>query len=454
MRRPAYRSLSQTLLAAIEAGELKPGDQLPTHRDLAFRLGLSVQTVSRAYEELIRLDVIEGGVGRGTFVRTAPGMRGPSSPYHRIDSSDPIIDCSMLTPVLSDLHIERFQDTLRDMADGLPPETLFSFRPRKALWSHAMRGVEWLRYCGIRTQASLVIPTNGNSAAMTVALMTAASQGDLIMTEELCHHTLAALIRYLGMRHATVPSDEGGIDLAALDRFCAGRAVKALYILPSGLGPTGRVMPAERRRELGELARKHGFLIIENDACGPIDARRPAPVASFAPERSFYHTGFSKCLLPGLRLGYLVVPEAFEAAASSRNLAVQWMATPLMAEIASRWVDSGTALELLRWQRSALARRNAIAAKRLEEFDIRARPRGLHVWLPLSEGWTEDSFVTRARLQGVAVAPGSSFSMTENPAEKGLRICLGAPDEKALDHGLSVVARLAKSGGEPSFLTI
>jgi DNA-binding GntR family transcriptional regulator len=71
----AYRSLAQALMRAIDAGEVKAGDRLPTHRDLAYRLGLSVQTVSRAYEELTRLDIIAGEVGRGTFVRAGRWRR-------------------------------------------------------------------------------------------------------------------------------------------------------------------------------------------------------------------------------------------------------------------------------------------------------------------------------------------------------------------------------------------
>ena len=70
--RPAYRSLAERLLKAIEAGEVRSGDRLPPHRVLADQLGLSVQTVSRAYGDLMRRGVLAGQVGRGTFVRTVP----------------------------------------------------------------------------------------------------------------------------------------------------------------------------------------------------------------------------------------------------------------------------------------------------------------------------------------------------------------------------------------------
>ena len=62
MKRPVYLSLASVILRAIRAGELTGGDRLPTHRDLAFELGISVQTVSRAYDELIRVGTISGQV--------------------------------------------------------------------------------------------------------------------------------------------------------------------------------------------------------------------------------------------------------------------------------------------------------------------------------------------------------------------------------------------------------
>ncbi|WP_108261493.1 GntR family transcriptional regulator [Mangrovicoccus ximenensis] len=80
--RPAYRSLAQGIAAAIEAGRLRAGDRLPPHRDMAWRLGVSVQTVSRAYEELIRADLVSGEVGRGSFVKTA-STDVAAMPWHR-----------------------------------------------------------------------------------------------------------------------------------------------------------------------------------------------------------------------------------------------------------------------------------------------------------------------------------------------------------------------------------
>jgi DNA-binding transcriptional MocR family regulator len=130
------------------------------------------------------------------------------------------------------------------------------------------------------------------------------------------------------------------------------------------------------------------------------------------------------------------------------------MATPLIAEIASRWIADGTAAELLRWQRQQLARRNDLAQRLLAGIGHAATPHGLHVWLPLPEPWSEAAFVAHARHYCVAVAAGSSFAIGDQPRPLGIRVCLGAGSEAELEEGLTVLARLAGSGPEPALLAV
>lgn len=90
----------------------------------------------------------------------------------------------------------------------------------------------------------------------------------------------------------------------------------------------------------------------------------------------------------------------------------------------------------------------------LAGVDFRASQNGLHVWLPLPAPWTETEFVAHTRLNGVAVAPGSSFTLTDRPKPAAVRICIGAATEEALTRGLATVARLARSYPEPALLAI
>ncbi len=452
LRRPAYRSLADRLLQAIEAGELRSGDRLPPHRTLAGQLGLSVQTVSRAYNDLIGRGVLAGQVGRGTFVRSVPAET--RTPFIQDERDGGIVDLSILKPVCTDWHRELLSAALKALGGDLPTTVISSFRPSVALAGYREPAVRWLQFAGLDLEVERILITNGASSAMTIALMTAASPGDLVVTEALGHHTLKPLASYLGLRLQGIEIDGEGMLPEAFERACAGSPVKVLYMMPTGLSPTAVTAGLERRKRLIAIARRHGVLIVENDAWGPLQPERPPPLASLAPERCFYVTSFTKCLMPGLRLGYLATPETFESAASSRHLVTSWMATPLIAEIVSRWITDGTAQVMLEWQRRTLAARNALAAERLAGLSFTASPSGMHVWLDLPHAWSEEAFVAHARLQGVAVAPGSAFQLSAANHRPGVRVCLGVESPEALEKGLDVLARLARSQPEPALLAI
>jgi DNA-binding transcriptional MocR family regulator len=372
-------------------------------------------------------------------------------PYARLDEGQAVIDCSMLTPAVGPLHARLMAQALAGLAADLPPLALTSYRPRVALggFVEAMEG--WLRLCGVAAGPDRIVATNGATSAMTVALMTATSPGDLVVTETLGHHALTMLLRHLGVHTAGLPLDAEGIVPDAFDRACREMPVKALYTMPAGLGATAATMGPARRAVICEVARRHDVLILENDAWGPMEPGRPPPLAALAPERVFYFTGLSKCLVPGLRLGVLVSPEPFAEAAAMRHLATNGMASAIMAEIGTRWLKDGTAASLLDWQRRAMARRNGIAARGLEGLGCRGGERGLHVWLPLPEAANETDFVEAAMRRGVAVAAGSAFAAAPaDEAPRGVRICLGSPSERDLARACETVATLARAESLPA----
>jgi len=449
IRRPAYLSLAEQMARAIHDGRLEQGSRLPTHRRMADDLALSVQTVSRAYEELIRRGLISGEVGRGSFVQKQ--RREPDPPYlpERLGE---VIDLSILKPVCEPMHLEKMKQALLWLSKNLPASSALSFRPNMVFPRHRAIGVEWLRSCGLNVSAQNISLTNGATAGMTVALMSVAPPGSTVATEAIGHHTLVPLATYLGFTLEGLAIDGEGLIPEALDEACRRSPIRAVFIQPSVINPTATLMGAGRREAVAAVARKHDIAIIENDVLGPLVENRAPPVAAFAPERTLYVTSFTKIILPGLRIGYLAAPDRYVAAVANRHLVSNWMATPLVAEIASKWVSDGTALELIGWQRKALRRRHAIAANVFSGISYLAHVNGLHVWLPLPAQQTEESFVSQARLRGVAIAPGGSFRISQAPWRHAVRISLGSTGEDELRAGLGVVAKLFQ--GEPEHLLL
>ncbi len=438
--RPAYRSLAQGIAAAIDAGSLRPGQRLPPHRDLAWQLGVSVQTVSRAYEELIRADLISGEVGRGSFVKSGP-RETIEVPWFRAPTDRPPIDLSMMTPVRLPQIAAAWSATLIRLADRLPEQAMMSFRPRQTMSLYGGMAASWLARCGMVVPAQRILITNGTTPAMFVALLTVAQPGDVIATEAATCHTLKPAAQHLHLRLKGIACDAQGMDpeaLVAAARASGGR-MKAVFLLPSGGGPLAQIMDRDRREALAQAATRAGLMILESDPTGPMPPRRPQAVSSFAPDRSFYFTGLSKCLSPGLRIGFLAMPENLAEAALNRHLSMAWMATPLMAEIAQDWIAGDTAEALLAAQRVELAARNRMAVRILGP---RAQGflHGLHRWLPLPDGCDEAEVLARALSHQVALAPGAGFAM--GPAGPALRVSLGGAPLRDLEQALRIVSAL------------
>ena len=451
LHRPAYRSLADQFARAIHDGRLANGARLPPHRQLADELKLSVQTVGRAYEALVRQGLVTGEIGRGTFVKGV--RREPEPPYLPQRLGD-VIDLSILKPVCEEMHLTKLKRALAQLAETLPATSALSFRPNVVFPRHRAVAIEWLKLCGLSVSPLNVTLTNGATSGMTVALMTAAPPGSTAATEAIGHHTLLPLASYLGFNLEGLPIDDNGIIPDALDEACRRADIRTVFVQPSASNPTARLMSEARRLALVEVARKHDITIIENDVLGPLIENRPPPIVALAPERTFYVTTFTKITVPGLRVGYLVAPDRFAAAVANRHLVSNWMATPLVAEIASKWVEDGTAVELMLWQRGALHRRHAIAAEVMANVHYLSHPNSLHLWLPLPDERSEDRFVAQARVEGVGIAPGASFRISDAPWKPAVRVSLASTTEEELRSGLSVIANLLVADPETFLLSI
>lgn len=444
LTRPAYLSLAEQLAQAIRRGQIAPGERLMPQRQLAHRLALSLQTVSRAYEELIRRGLVSGEVGRGSFVLPAETR----APYLSQRSGE-VVDLSILKPVTSRLHVDRMRDGLAWLAQNMPAQDALSFRPNSVLPPHRNVAAKWLAQGGIDVAPERIVITDGATPAISTAVMTAVPPGGTLAAARLTHHLLIPLARYLGLHLEPLDIDDDGIIPASLDRAARRGSVAAVYLQPAAINPRAVVTSAARRAEIVEVARRHDLMIVENDVLNTLIVDRPAPFVSLAPERVLHISGFTKITLPGLRLAYLVVPERLATAAANRHLVTNWIATPVMVELLSHWVGDGTVAALIDWQRAALSERHALAAEMLRGVPFRAHPQSLHLWLELPSDTDEDSFVAQAHAGGVAVASARAFRLGERQGAGAVRIALGSTDAAGLRHGLGVIRDMLARTTEP-----
>jgi DNA-binding transcriptional MocR family regulator len=447
---PRYLAIAAALAADIEAGRLGPGSRLPTHRELAFQLGVTVGTVSRAYLEAERRGLVRGEVGRGTFVRA----RERDRLFAVRDDKPGIIDFSLNRPFVSGAARE-LASTLSHLSRHNHLEDLLAYQSEFGLPSHREAARNWLARTGVPADVEHIAITCGAQHALYGAFATALRPGDLLLAETLTFPAAKTVAAQLGLRLHGVAIDHEGLLPDALEAACREHRPHALFLMPTFHNPTTAILPVERRHAIAGIARRHDLLLIEDDIYGFLSEEPPVPLAALAPERTFHITSLSKSMAPGLRIGYLVCPPDLAGRLASAVRQTVWMSPPLMAEIAARWINDGTGLRLAEAQREESRRRQALAARVLAGHRIETHPASFHLWLHLPEPWRWSDFVAAAEARGVRVTPPDIFVTGRATAPHAIRLCLCAVESEArLEAGLQAIAGLLADAPEPRLSVI
>ncbi|MCX7355985.1 MAG: PLP-dependent aminotransferase family protein [Alphaproteobacteria bacterium] len=453
-----YLAIVERIARDIESGVLAVGARLPTHRAFARELGVSVQTVTRAYAEAQRRGLVAGQVGRGTFVL------GHDTPRRAEDVSTvgwtsfgagAAIDLAFNCPVLDEHHARAVAQRLRKLSDHPKLGEMIAYQPPwLGLERHREAGAAWLRARGLKAKAEDVVVTSGAQHGAATILSAITEPGDTVLTETMTDPGIKFIAASRRLNLKGVAIDDQGLIPDALDEACRKARPSALFCLPTHHIPTTAMMSAARRRAVAAVARKHGLTIIENDVYGPYAVDPPPPLASFAPERSYYVTALSKSVVPALRIGYLATPPGGAARMSAALGASSWMTSPLTAELAAGLIEDGTAEKLVLRQRAAMKRRQALAAKILSSAKIRAQVAGPNLWLLLPEAWTGLQFASYTRAQGALVIPAEAFAAAHDPVPHAVRVSLGGAvrDETELAKGLEVLAIALSARPRPGYV--
>ncbi len=447
-RGPKFRQISDAIGESVSEGGLPTGTRLPPQRDLAYLLGVSLNTVTRAYADAVKRGFVRGEVGRGTYVRDAGPLATEVETTGLTRPSAGPIDFSLNLPVPGQAAAALTR-SLQALSEAGGLASLLDHQTGRDQDHHRAAAATWLSRVALTACPDDIVLTNGAQQGIFAALLATLRPGDVLFTEALTYAPLVAMAHHLGLKLLPVAGEGDLLCPDALGAACQRTAGKVLYCLPTLQTPTTATMGRERRSALAAVARKYGLTVIEDDVFGFLPPERPPPLASFAPERTLYVTSVSKCLAPGLRVGYLLAPPGLTPALRTAVSLSSWMPPPLMAEIASRWIEDGTAEALTAFQREEAAARQAMARDLIPEPYIRADAHGFHAWLPLPPHWQPDVFRMEARRRGVKVLVGGAFAVEPSLSPHAVRLCLSHEGDRArVREGLATIAELLQSKGQ------
>src|ERR1700676_4854447 len=477
---PLYIQLRDQLRSLVHTGDLRPGDRIPASRELAQVLGVHRTTVANAYAELETEGLIQGHVGRGTFIKhDGNGLKiTPPAPASmnghdglrwellfaderseeiltRLTAEAPkdALSFVMARPADEFFPVEDLQSCVhaalkREGSDILNLGASDGFAPLKEAL------LDLLKQDGIPAKDENLLVTAGCQQALDLIAKAFVRSGDTVILENPTYPGATAVFagvhaRCLGVpvRTHAEPGSTLGIDLEALEMTLAANRVKLLVLTPDFQNPTGTSMSLASRKRVLELAARHQVPIVEDHIYSRLNARAERVPSLKQLDRSnlvIHIDSFAKVAFPGLRVGWIVAPaaaiERLRLVKQTTDLHTDQLAQATLAEFLRRGLFH-----------KHLARMRKIYALRLQAMDAALRKEmpegvrwlmpegGMCIWLELPPGYDASELMIHARERGVLFAPGRYFYVSQ-PMPNTLRLGFASLNEKQIARGVTILA--------------
>lgn len=466
---PLHRQVYSALRRAILAGDMRPGQRLPATRALAGKLSLSRATVADAYVQLQAEGYIHGRRGSGTFVvddlpttqnahmpAAAPavrlsdwGRRVTAHGAEEVEIPAPVHD---LRPhrVAADLFPWDAWRTAVDRATSGSRTRLLAYPPaaghpelRAAIASHVAR------YRAVPCTPEQIVVVNGTQQGLNLLAQLLLDRGELVAVEDPGYPAARLALEARGLDVHRIPVDGDGM---CVDRLPGNLSLRLIHVTPSHQEPTGATLSLARRLALLDIAARAGSIILEDDFDSefryeghPVESLKGLDRAGLV----VYAGTFSKSVLAGLRLGFLVVPPRLVTAViTAKRL---WdSGTPILEQAAlAEFLLSGEfERHIRRMRRVYRARRDALVAALAEAFGSRAivgaHHGGLNLLLSFDVGLTEGEILHRAAWTGVALRSAAQFYSVP-PSLPTFLVGFGALPESGLDAAVQALAEMLRN---------
>jgi 2-aminoadipate transaminase len=482
---PLYVQLRDQLRALVHSGDLRTGDRIPASRELAAYLGVHRTTVANAYAELESEGLIQGHVGRGTFICTpeskqftpAPRMNGDGNGHGPLRWEALFAD-------------ERGDDGLSRLMPTVPPGTIAftnaspsgeafpveEFRRccnavlrnegRRILQIGSTDGYEplkraligMLRDEGLAVRNEQLLITDGCQQAIDLICKAFLRPGDAVALENPAYPGSIAIfsgarVRTLAVNVSADSSRTGyaGLDLDALETVLMQNRVKLIFLTPDFHNPTGTSLPVPQRRRLLEIAARYQLPVVEDTIYSRLRFHGPSLPSLKSLDRSgsvIQLSSFSKVAFPGLRVGWCIGPESvverLRLLKQSTDLHTDQLAQAALAEFLRRGHLARHAAKMNRIYGNRCKRMLEALERQMPEGTSWTRPEGgVSVWVTLPTGMDAAELLIHLRERGVIFVPGRYFYF-QHPQPNALRLSYAALDEKSITRGIQILGQQLK----------
>lgn len=446
---PVYLQIANKMIVQIKKGILKPGSKLPGTRELSKMLQVHRKTIVASLDELDAQGWIEIIPYSGTYIKESmPEVRGKKlvsrdgQPIHFPNQTGFTVAKNKFLP-----QPHRVKPYYLEINEGYPDVRIAPVEALSRIYRDLLKKEYYkkhLSYAGTHGNSDLrralcdhlretrgiqaaeenILVTRGSMMALYLAFHTIVKPGDAIVVGETNYYSATAMFKNIGAKLITVPVDENGMVVDALEKVCKRTKIRAVFLTPHHHNPTTVTLKAERRMQLLCLAEEHKFAILEDDYdfdyhydSGPV-----LPLASADTHGMVVYMGsLSKSLAPAFRVGFVIAPEnLIEEMARLRRVIDLQGDTVLEKAIAELFLDG----EIQRHQKKATkiyhARRDYFAALLKHRFgdiiNFQVPSGGMAIWTQFDKRYNLQEIAMEVREKELFLSSGRYF----NPEGKNL----------------------------------
>jgi GntR family transcriptional regulator/MocR family aminotransferase len=481
---PLYQQIETYLRQGILSGSLAADTRLPASRQLAHDLGVNRLTVENAYAELEIEGLIYSKMGSGTYVLPASPLL--TLPQAGSGASWPLWQQSIEFQSRATKRKpadEIFKGTaqaphLISFASGIGDAHLFPAEDFRKVLQTVMRrdGIAALDYGepnghaplretithilasqGLQTRPENVLITAGSQQALSLVSQLLLKPGDVILVESPTYSGALDLFRALNFQVVGIPVDNHGMQVERLEKLMQQHHPKLIYTIPNFHNPTGTCLSTARRRQLIILADRYNIPILEDDFVGDLryeGRTQPALKALDPGGRVIYVSTFSKILMPGLRVGFLVSEGPVYNSLVDFKRVNDLATSTLVQRALEAYVTVGRYQSHLRRSCQIFHKRRDVMLSAIQrylptEVHLDSPQGGMFIWLQLPDKLSSEKLFPLAWQEGVTFAPGNEFFPDALGGRNWLRLNFVAQAPDQIEEGFKrlgkAVQRLSKT---------
>ena len=454
---PIYIQLYEQLKKYIIEGILTEDCKLPTIRSFAEHLGVNSITIVNAYKLLEDNKLVYKKVGSGTYVMPLKAVINLENNFtYSLDEiefdmdmgeDEDIINLSTASPDPKLFPIKDFRRMLdevleRDGGRAFMYHENMGYKPLRESIS------KYLTEYGINAEASDIHVISGAQQGIDIISRVLLTNGDYVFVESPTYNGAVAVFKSRGAKIVEIPLMADGPDMKELEKKLALIKPKLIYVMPNFQNPTGYTYSERKRKYLLLLCRKYDVTVVEDDYMSDLSyldvGKRPLKGLD-SEGRVIYIKSFSKIFMPGLRVGYLIIPEGLKENVMGIKHITDIYTSGLMQRVLDLYFRSGIWSKHLEYMKREYSLRyfEAVrsARKYLRGASFTQPYGGLNLWVKLPEKVSSVELFERCRDRKVIFTPGTVF-IKGDAGEKHIRISFAAASLGQIAEGISIIGNL------------